>query len=257
MEKRAASISRIAARSVRVGSRAFGSHVATLLAAAAIAVSAATSIRAEPDPSAAAPSPAAEDFVARLLDGARRQIGVTRIYDGGYRRLDYPCGDVPLERGVCTDVLVRAFRHAGVDLQALVHEDMRAAFDHYPQSWGLTRPDRNIDHRRVPNLVTFFRRQGASVATSSRAEDYRAGDIVAWRLPSGLPHIGIVAAEREDERPLVYHNIGAGAKLEDMLFAYPRTAHFHWLPAAPADSAICAPAPARAPAPPINATPSR
>lgn len=246
MERRGASTSRIAERRVLAGRRAVASRVAVLLASAAIAAIAApsaTSIRA--DPSAAAPSPAAEDFVGRVLEGARQQIDVTRIYDGSYRRLDYPCGDVPLERGVCTDVLVRAFRHAGVDLQTLVHEDMRAAFEHYPQQWGLARPDRNIDHRRVPNLVTFFRRQGASMTPSSRADDYRAGDIVAWRLPSGLPHIGIVAAERENERPLVYHNIGAGAKLEDVLFAYPRTAHLRWTPAAPADSAICARAPAQ------------
>jgi uncharacterized protein YijF (DUF1287 family) len=240
MERRGASTSRIAVRCVLAGRQAVASRVATLLASAVIAATAATSIHAQPDSSASARPAVTKDFVGRLLEGARGQIGVTLIYDGTYRRLDYPCGDVPPERGVCTDVLVRAFRRAGVDLQALVHQDMRAAFDHYPQSWGLTRPDRNIDHRRVPNLVTFFRRQGASVASSSRAEDYRAGDIVAWRLPSGLPHIGIVAAEREGERPLVYHNIGAGAKLEDVLFAYERTAHFRWLPAAPADSAICA-----------------
>ena len=239
---------------MRSRARSLRSRFAVLLASAAITATAASSIRAQPDPSEAAPSPAAEQFVGRVLEGARRQLDVTRLYDGTYRQLDYPCGDVPPELGVCTDVVVRAFRNAGVDLQALVHEDMRAAFDRYPQSWGLARPDHNIDHRRVPNLVTFFHRQGASVTPSDHAEDYRAGDIVAWRLPSGLPHIGIVAAERIAERPLVYHNIGRGAKLEDILFAYERTAHFRWLPAASADSAICAQA--RALEPPISATPS-
>jgi hypothetical protein len=174
-----------------------------------------------------APSCLAQDVVA----AARAQVGVTIAYDGRYERLDYPGGDVPITRGVCTDVLVRAFRAAGLDLQVAVHEDMRRAFAAYPPLWGLSRPDRNIDHRRVPNLETWLTRHGERGAGSDDAVDYRAGDIVSWRLPNGLPHIGLVSDRRSEAGvPLVIHNIGAGTQEEDVLFAWP--VHGHWrLPA--------------------------
>jgi len=168
----------------------------------------------------------------QLIDAARGQIGVTLGYDGSYRRLDYPGGDVPIETGVCTDVVVRALRALDFDLQVAVHEDMRAHFARYPQNWGLRRPDRNIDHRRVPNLETWLRRQGAALGASDDPADYQPGDIVSWRLPGGLPHIGIVSDRRVDGRPLILHNIGAGTREEDILFAYPIEARFRWLPTA-------------------------
>ncbi len=167
-----------------------------------------------------------------LVEAARAQIGITLGYDGSYRRLDYPGGDVPIETGVCTDVVVRALQALGFDLQVAVHEDMRAHFARYPQNWGLRRPDRNIDHRRVPNLETWLRRQGAALGASDDPADYQPGDIVSWRLPGGLPHIGIVSDRRVDGRPLILHNIGAGTREEDILFAYPIEGRFRWLPTA-------------------------
>ena len=163
-----------------------------------------------------------------MLEGAKRQVGVTRGYDPAYRRIAYPNGDVPRHTGVCTDVVIRAFRHAGIDLQVLVHEDMKRSFAAYPRTWGLTRPDRNIDHRRVPNLATFFTRKGRKVAVSRNGADYKPGDIVTWRLASGVPHIGIVSDVKRGERYLMVHNIGAGAQIEDVLFAYEVTGHYRW-----------------------------
>ena len=166
-----------------------------------------------------------------VVTAARTQVGVTLQYDPAYVRIAYPYGDVPLGRGVCADVLVRAFRAAGVDLQKLVHEDMGAQFSAYPQKWGLPGPDSNIDHRRVLNLETFFRRRGLEVPISANAADYHAGDIVSWRLPGGLAHIGLVSDRRMQDgsdRPLVIHNIGAGAKEEDVLFAWTQVGHFRW-----------------------------
>lgn len=166
----------------------------------------------------------------RMIEGAKRQVGVTRHYDGGYQRIRYPGGDVPIERGVCTDVIVRAYRHAGIDLQVLVHEDMKRNFSRYPKNWGLRRPDTNIDHRRVPNLATFFKRKGESLRVTRRGADYKPGDIITWRLSSGVPHIGIVSdvPARGSDRYLVVHNIGAGAQIEDVLFAYEVTGHFRF-----------------------------
>lgn len=163
-----------------------------------------------------------------LVQAARAQIGVTTGYDGGYRRLAYPGGDVPVDTGVCSDVLIRAYRKLGVDLQVSVHEDMRRAWSAYPKLWGLRGPDRNIDHRRVPNLETYFRRQGEDLGPSQSAAAYRAGDIVSWRLPGGLPHIGIVSDRLTQGRPWVIHNIGAGAREEDVLFAWPVTGHYRY-----------------------------
>jgi uncharacterized protein YijF (DUF1287 family) len=129
-------------------------------------------------------------------------------------------------------VVVRAFRAAGVDLQARVHEDMRGNFRAYPQKWGLKQPDSNIDHRRVPNLQRWFQRQGKAVPVSANAADYRAGDVVSWKLPNGLDHIGVVSAQRSRDgaRPMVVHNIGAGAQEEDVLFAWPQTGHYRAFP---------------------------
>jgi uncharacterized protein YijF (DUF1287 family) len=165
----------------------------------------------------------------RLLDAAHAQVGVTRYYDSSYVRLAYPGGDVAPDRGVCTDVVVRSLRATGLDLQQAVHEDIRAHFSAYPPLWGLRRPDRNIDHRRVPNLETWMRRAGHALSASARASDYRPGDIVSWRLPGGLPHIGVVSDRRARDgsgRLLVVHNIGAGAKVEDVLLAWPPVGHF-------------------------------
>lgn len=171
----------------------------------------------------------ADDPGVRLVAAAREQIGVTIVYDPSYQRLDYPGGDIAIERGVCTDVLVRAYRRLGVDLQVLVHEDMAAAFGVYPQLWNLSRPDPNIDHRRVPNLATFFARHGEALGASRRAQDYAPGDIVTWRLASGVPHIGIVS-DRTSEAgvPLVIHNIGRGTLEEDVLFAYEVTGRYRY-----------------------------
>jgi uncharacterized protein YijF (DUF1287 family) len=179
-----------------------------------------------------AASAASADERRAVLDAAHAQVGVTRHYDGSYVRLAYPGGDVPAERGVCTDVVIRALRAAGIDLQREVHEDMRRDFAAYPPLWGLSRPDRNIDHRRVPNLETWFRRAGHALPVGQAAADYAPGDIVSWRLPNGLPHIGIVSDRRAADgsgRRLVVHNIGAGARVEDVLFAWPPIGHFRIL----------------------------
>ena len=131
---------------------------------------------------------------------------------------------------MCTDVVIRTYRAVGVDLQQTVHEDMSLQFDEYPKNWDLSRTDSNIDHRRVPNLRTFFSRKGASLPVSEQPGDYLPGDLVTWMLPGNLPHIGIVADRRsqDGERPLIVHNIGAGPKLEDMLFDYPITGHYRY-----------------------------
>ncbi|HPA50333.1 MAG TPA: DUF1287 domain-containing protein [Thermoanaerobaculia bacterium] len=169
----------------------------------------------------------------RLVAAARAQVGVTTSYDGAYRRLAYPAGDVPAQTGVCTDVVVRAYRHLGIDLQVLVHQDMKAAWSAYPKLWRLSRPDPSIDHRRVPNLVTFFRRHGATLPVSRRAAGFSPGDIVVWRLASGVPHIGFVSDRRTPQgTPLVLHNIGSGAREEDVLFSYVITGHFRYPPSA-------------------------
>ncbi len=177
------------------------------------------------------PGPADATAPTDLVAAARSQVGVTVHYDPSYQRLDYPLGDVPQDRGVCTDVLVRAYRAAGIDLQELVHRDMRQAWGVYTRraSWGHKTPDRNIDHRRVPNLQTFFTRHGKILPASRVAGDYKAGDIVTWTVPPGLPHIGIVADERSASGvPLVIHNIGRGTQVEDSLFAYPITGHYRY-----------------------------
>lgn len=164
----------------------------------------------------------------KMLNGARQQIGVTVSYDGSYRPIAYPNGDVPKSTGVCSDVVIRAYRSAGIDLQQLVHEDMRQAFSRYPRRWGLRSPDRNIDHRRVPNLAVFFTRHGTRISPTTNARDYLPGDIVTWESPGGLPHVGIVDEQRSDGRRLIIHNIGRGTVREDTLFAFPITGHFRY-----------------------------
>jgi uncharacterized protein YijF (DUF1287 family) len=166
-----------------------------------------------------------------LARAAAQQVGVTVAYDPAYTRIPYPNGDVPRERGVCTDVVIRAFRAVGIDLQARVHEDMSRNFAAYPHKWGLARPDANIDHRRVPNLQRWFERQHRALPLSREAADYRAGDVVSWKLPGGLDHVGVVSAARSGARPLVVHNIGNGAREEDVLFAWTLTGHYRWFPA--------------------------
>ena len=160
--------------------------------------------------------------VEKVVNAAVTQIGVTLYYDPAYTALKYPMGDVSLERGVCTDVIIRAFRAVKIDLQQLVHQDMVRAFSAYPKLWGLTRPDSNIDHRRVPNLEVFMQRQGKQLRLSSNGLDYKAGDVVTWTLPSGRLHIGLVSYQLDasKQRPLLVHNIGAGTQLEDVLFAW-------------------------------------
>jgi uncharacterized protein YijF (DUF1287 family) len=170
--------------------------------------------------------PGRPDDGRALARAAAAQVGVTLVYDPSYRRLDYPGGDVPLERGVCADVVVRAFRKVGVDLQVALHEDMQRHFDEYPRRWGLDRPDANIDHRRVPNLMTFFERRGKRLPAGA---PYEPGDVVAWRLPNGLYHIGIAGAQRAPQgHPLMVHNIGQGARVEDVLYAFEQLGHYRW-----------------------------
>ncbi len=154
-------------------------------------------------------------------------------YDGSYRAISYPGGDVPAHIGVCTDVVIRAYRTIGTDLQVLVHEDMRANFSAYPANWGLQHTDRNIDHRRVPNLQTFFKRNGTALPRSKQAADYAPGDLVTWMLGGSLPHIGVVSAQKAptDGTPLIVHNIGMGPTLENVLFAWPITGHYRFAPA--------------------------
>lgn len=162
-----------------------------------------------------------------LASAAVAQVGVTRQYDPSYTQLHYPGGDVPIERGVCADVVVRAFRKIGLDLQVAVHEDMKRNFAAYPQLWGLRVPDANIDHRRVPNLMKFFERNGKALRL---AAPYEPGDVVAWRLANGLYHIGVVSNVRNSAGTdsMVVHNIGDGTQLEDVLRAFTIIGHYRW-----------------------------
>lgn len=165
-----------------------------------------------------------------LLAAARRQVGVTLAYDPGYTTLRFPGGDVPRQRGACTDVLVRAYRDAfGLDLQALVNADMRSHFAAYPQRWGLRGPDRSIDHRRVPNLAAFFARRHARLPIPTDPEGWRPGDIFTSLIDGRLPHTGIVSDRPPGGRPgCVIHNIGGGAREELALFAWPLTGRYRW-----------------------------
>ena len=158
----------------------------------------------------------------QIVQSARNQIGKTLRYDPAYTKLQYPMGDVPMEKGVCTDVVIRALRDQNIDLQVLVHQDMSRNFSVYPKRWGLKQPDTNIDHRRVPNLMIYFTRQGWAVKDTN----YQAGDIVTWELKGNRPHIGIVSDRKIGDRPLIIHNIGSGTREDDILYRYTITGHF-------------------------------
>ena len=169
-----------------------------------------------------------QQISAALIERTTHNI----TYDGSYYSMTYPGGDVPSNIGVCTDVIIRAYRQLGVDLQQRVHEDIRANFVMYPSEriWGLKKPDKNIDHRRVPNLQVFFKRQGTELTISSNSRDYKVGDIVTWMLPGNLPHIGMVVTEalNSAENVQIVHNIGRGPEISEMLFDYKITGHYRF-----------------------------
>ena len=171
-----------------------------------------------------------DEFIKAALERTKYHI----TYDGSYHAIKYPGGDVPSNIGVCTDVVIRSYRKTGVDLQELLHKDMKKNFSLYPSKkmWGLSRPDTNIDHRRVPNLQVFFIRNGQKLRPTKKAQDYTPGDLVTWMLPGNLPHIGIVTDQynKNTGNPMIVHNIGQGPELEDMLFSYPITGHYRYLP---------------------------
>lgn len=177
------------------------------------------------------PAMAKTTSALKLVAAARSQIGVTTFYSPAYEKLAYPGGDVPRETGVCTDVVIRAYRDAlGIDLQKLVHDDMRKNFKAYPKTWGLKSTDRNIDHRRVPNLATFFTRKGVALLLSGYPIELKPGDLITMMLPGNLPHIGIASDKRssDDKRHLLIHNIGRGTQEEDVLLDYKHTGHFRF-----------------------------
>jgi uncharacterized protein YijF (DUF1287 family) len=167
-------------------------------------------------------------FSKKLIEAAIERTNHIVRYDGAYRKINYPNGDVPDDIGVCTDVVIRSYRKLGIDLQKDLHEDMKQNFYLYPRLWGLTKPDTNIDHRRVPNLQAFFDRNGVVLLVTQNPNDYVAGDIVTWMLSENLPHIGIVVDLRSEDgnKPLIVHNIGSGPVIEDMLFDYQITGHY-------------------------------
>lgn len=166
-----------------------------------------------------------------LAEAALERIKIRVTYDGSYKQISYPGGDVAPDRGVCTDVVIRSYRVLGIDLQELVHQDMGSDFAAYPDHWSLDRPDSNIDHRRVPNLRRFLERQGAEVVILQDGSTYQPGDLVTWELGSFMPHIGIVTGKiGPSGNPMIVHNIGAGPKLEDRLFDYEITGHYRYLP---------------------------
>jgi len=165
-----------------------------------------------------------------VIDGAVEQIGKTTSYDASYQKIEYPNGDVPIDTGVCSDVIVRAFRKGGIDLQKDVHEDMKGNFSSYPTRWGLKGTDANIDHRRVPNLQAYFSRKGKSLLTTGGSENFLPGDIVTWDLGGGVDHVGLVVNvwSKPSQRFLIVHNIGAGTSMEDVLFAWKITGHYRY-----------------------------
>ena len=169
------------------------------------------------------------DFASDLAQAAAERANHRVSYDPSYVSIPYPMGDVPANTGVCTDVVIRAYRAVGIDLQQRVHEDMKRNFSKYPGIWGLRRPDTNIDHRRVPNLETFLRRQGTALTISSDPAAFLPGDIVTWRLPDNRPHMGIVTTRTTASGvPMISHNIGWGPRVEDMLFEFRIHGHFRW-----------------------------
>lgn len=175
-----------------------------------------------------------QSFTKDFVKAAHERTNHRVRYDGSYISIPYPNGDVPANIGVCTDVVIRVYRALGTDLQRLVHQDMRAHFKRYPSKriWGLKRPDRNIDHRRVPNLRAFFKRHGQTLPVTKNPRNYKPGDLVTWMLPGNLPHIGIVTDKTHwlTGNPMIVHNIGGGPELEDMLFHYKITGHYRYIP---------------------------
>lgn len=171
-----------------------------------------------------------DNFYSRLSEAALTLTKDKVTYDSGYTKIAYPNGDVAKDKGVCTDVVIRAYRKLGIDLQQEVHLDMKKHFSKYPTRWGLKKPDTNIDHRRVPNLEVFFSRHGEAIPVTAVASDYKTGDIVTWMLPGALPHIGIVVnrKSRDGKRNMIVHNVGAGQVLEDFLFQYVITGHYRY-----------------------------
>jgi uncharacterized protein YijF (DUF1287 family) len=171
-----------------------------------------------------------DNLFSELVEAAIMRVGHSVTYDGSYRGITYPGGDVPDDIGVCTDVIIRVYREVEIDLQRKVHEDMKSDFSAYPNNWGLTKPDKNIDHRRVPNLQIFFKRKGTELPVTSNARDYKPGDLVTWIIPGNLPHIGIVINKKSSDghRYMIVHNIGRGPKIEDILFQYPITGHYRY-----------------------------
>jgi uncharacterized protein len=170
------------------------------------------------------------DFYTRLSDAALSLTKQTVVYDPGYFVIDYPNGDIPVSKGVCSDVIIRAYRQLGIDLQKEVHEDMKLNYSLYPKIWGLSKPDRNIDHRRVPNLMMFFSRKGQIKPITQHAKDYLSGDIVCWDLGGGITHIGIVVniKSKNGVRNLIVHNIGGGQVLADCLFDFRIIGHYRY-----------------------------
>jgi uncharacterized protein YijF (DUF1287 family) len=211
-----------------------------LIAALAIVVACqSNTAEARHDEPGAVPSSKAEqkfpeiesEKIRKVLESAVDQTRKTKTYDPAYVVLKYPNGDVPIETGVCTDVVIRAFRNAGVDLQKEVHEDMTANFKVYPKKWGLKKADSNIDHRRVPNLNTFFTRKGKNLPITNQASNFKPGDVVSWDLDGkGLSHIGLVSNiwDPSTKRYLIIHNIGSGTRAEDRLFEWKITGHFRY-----------------------------
>ena len=173
---------------------------------------------------------AQKTFADSLSDAAISLTKQKVTYDPSYYSIPYPNGDVPADKGVCSDVVIRAYRKLGIDLQKLVHEDMKANFGKYPKKWGLKKTDTNIDHRRVPNLMTFFERKGTVLVKSTNAADYKPGDIVCWDLGGGITHIGIVVNRKsaDNKRFMIVHNIGGGQVLADCLFSYTIIGHYRY-----------------------------
>jgi uncharacterized protein YijF (DUF1287 family) len=209
--------------------RGFGVFLSVLIIAAFTAACRDESAVAHEAPTGRKPATPRE----RVIAGAIEQTTYTFKYDPAYVRLAYPMGDVPRDRGVCSDVIVRAFRNAGVDLQKEVHEDMRRSFSSYPRRWGARRPDPNIDHRRVYNLMTYFERKGKALPTRPLPQAVLTalpGDVVAWDLGNNLQHIGLVTDVRSESSSnlLIVHNIGSGARLEDVLFAWRIIGHYRF-----------------------------
>lgn len=172
----------------------------------------------------------AKTFEEKLSAAAISVIDKDVVYTPSYVKIKYPNGDVPAKTGVCTDVVIRTYRKLGIDLQKVVHEDMKSNFSKYPKTWGLKTTDTNIDHRRVPNLETFFTRKGTKLTVTHNPDDYKTGEIVTWMIADKLPHIGIITHKKstDGKRPMIVHNVGNGQVLEDCLFDYKIVGHFKY-----------------------------